>query len=49
MLEGIADIYLTDFKYMEAEMAKQYSHAPDYPQKARGSAGNGASDRLYRI
>ncbi len=20
-------------------MAKQYSHAPDYPQKARGSAG----------
>ena len=31
MLEGIADIYLTDFKYMEAEIAKQYSHAPDYP------------------
>lgn len=39
MLEGIADIYLTDFKYMEAEMAKQYSHAPDYPQKARAALG----------
>ena len=31
MLEGIVDIYLTDFKYMEPETAKRYSHAPDYP------------------
>ena len=30
-LEGIVDIYLTDFKYMEPETAKRYSHAPDYP------------------
>ena len=32
MLEGIVDIYLTDFKYMEAETAARYSNAPDYPQ-----------------
>lgn len=31
MLEGIVDIYLTDFKYMEPETARRYSHAPDYP------------------
>ena len=31
MLEGIVDIYLTDFKYMEPETAGRYSHAPDYP------------------
>lgn len=35
MLEGIADIYLTDFKYMETEPATRYSHAPDYPQVAQ--------------
>lgn len=37
MLEGIVDIYLTDFKYMEAETAKRYSHAPDYPQMAQAA------------
>lgn len=35
MLEGIVDIYLTDFKYMETEPAARYSHAPDYPQTAK--------------
>lgn len=35
MLEGIVDIYLTDFKYMDAEMAKRYSNAPDYPKIAK--------------
>lgn len=35
MLEGIVDIYLTDFKYMDAEAAKRYSHAADYPELAR--------------
>lgn len=35
MLEGIVDIYLTDFKYMETETAARYSHAPDYPQTAQ--------------
>ena len=35
MLEGIVDIYLTDFKYMEAETAARYSNAPDYPQTAQ--------------
>lgn len=34
MLEGIVDIYLTDFKYMDTESAKKYSHAADYPKIA---------------
>lgn len=34
-LEGIVDIYLTDFKYMETETAKRYSRAPDYPEVAK--------------
>lgn len=31
MLDGWIDIYLTDFKYMENETARQYSAAEDYP------------------
>ncbi len=31
-LDGIVDIYLTDFKYMQVELAKRYSKAPDYPE-----------------
>ncbi|SFM45623.1 putative pyruvate formate lyase activating enzyme [Thermodesulforhabdus norvegica] len=30
-LEGIVDIYLTDIKYLNGELAKKLSHAPDYP------------------
>ncbi len=30
-LDGIIDIYLTDFKYIFKESAKRYSLAPDYP------------------
>ena len=37
MLEGIVDIYLTDFKYMDTEAAKAYSHAPDYPEAAKAA------------
>lgn len=34
-LDGIVDIYLTDFKYMDSQMAEKYSHAPDYPEVAK--------------
>lgn len=34
-LSGIVDIYLTDFKYMDAELAKRFSAAPDYPEVAK--------------
>ena len=34
-LEGIVDIYLPDFKYMDPFLAAKYSHAPDYPQTAK--------------
>ena len=33
-LDGLVDIYLTDFKYMSAEKAKRYSNALDYPTVA---------------
>ncbi len=28
------DVYLTDFKYSDAQLAKRYSHVDDYPQRA---------------
>lgn len=31
---GIADVYLTDFKYADSERASRYSAAPDYPEVA---------------
>lgn len=34
-LSGIIDIFLTDFKYMDAALAAKYSNAPDYPEKAK--------------
>ncbi len=34
-LAGYIDIYLTDFKYMDPELAAAYSAAPDYPQIAK--------------
>ena len=37
MLEGIVDIYLTDFKYMDSEIAQRYSRAADYPQVAKAA------------
>ena len=33
-LEGLVDIYLPDFKYSDAALAKKLSAAPDYPQIA---------------
>ena len=36
-LEGIVDIYLTDFKYMDKEMATRYSKAKDYPDVAKNA------------
>ena len=37
ILEGLVDIYLPDFKYMDPELAGKYSHAPDYPQIAKAA------------
>ena len=34
-LRGIVDIFLTDFKYMEPELAGKYSFAEDYPEVAK--------------
>lgn len=34
-LEGLVDIYLPDFKYMDPMRAKRYSNAEDYPQAAK--------------
>ena len=35
MLRGIVDVYLTDFKYMDAGIAKRYSGVPDYFCRAK--------------
>ncbi len=37
MLEGLVDIYLPDFKYLDEERAKRYSHAKDYPTVAKAA------------
>lgn len=36
-LDGLVDIYLTDFKYMSARLAGAFSAAPDYPAAARAA------------
>lgn len=35
VLEGLVDIFLTDFKYMDGELAGRLSHAEDYPEVAK--------------
>ena len=42
-MEGLVDIYLTDFKYMDSALAARYSQAPDYPEEAKK-----ALDRMFR-
>lgn len=37
MLKGYVDVYLPDFKYMDGEIAKKYSNAPDYPKAAKAA------------
>ncbi len=37
ILEGVYDIYMPDFKYMDPETAGQLSGAPDYPDAAMGA------------
>ncbi|MDE6386603.1 MAG: radical SAM protein [Lachnospiraceae bacterium] len=36
-LSGIVDVFLTDFKYMDSELAANYSSAPDYPEVAKSA------------
>ena len=33
-LEGMVDVYLPDFKYMDEELSRRYSDAGDYPRQA---------------
>ncbi len=33
-LENVIDVYLPDLKYMDSELARQYSDTPDYPEIA---------------
>ena len=37
LLEGLVDIYLPDFKYVDSERAKRYSRAEDYPEVAKAA------------
>ena len=36
-LEGLVQIYMPDMKYMDSELARRYSAAPDYPQVAQAA------------
>ena len=36
-LDGLVDIYLPDFKYMDSSLALKYSHAEDYPEVAKSA------------
>lgn len=36
-LSGIVDVFLTDFKYMDSELAANYSSASDYPKVAKAA------------
>lgn len=36
-LEGLVDVWLPDFKYLDAERAGRYSKAPDYPEVAKAA------------
>ena len=36
-LEGDVDVYLTDFKYMDRDLAARFSKAPDYPSAAKAA------------
>lgn len=35
LLEGIVDVYLPDFKYMDSTLSERYSRAKDYPSVAK--------------
>lgn len=37
MLEGMVDIYLPDFKYMDSVLSQRYSYAPDYSLVAKAA------------
>lgn len=42
-LEGLVQVYMPDYKYAEAEPARKYSAAADYPEKAAA-----AVEEMYR-
>ena len=42
-LEGLVQIYMPDLKYLDSNLAKRYSLAPDYPEVATA-----AIDEMYR-
>ena len=35
LLEGLVDVYLPDLKYVSPDLAQRYSHAKDYPDRAK--------------
>lgn len=37
LLEGLVDIYLPDFKYMDGSRARRYSYAENYPEVAKAA------------
>ncbi len=44
-LDGLIDIYLPDFKYIDREIAKRYSFAEDYPEVAKNAISEMVSQK----
>lgn len=42
-LSDTVDVWLADFKYAEAQLARRYSNAPDYPETALAAIGEMAA------
>lgn len=48
-LEGLIDIYLPDFKYMDPALAARYSNAPDYPDVAKAAVAEMVRQRPAKV
>ena len=44
MLKDYIDVFLPDFKYYSPDTAKEFSHAPDYPQVVKE-----AIDKMFAL
>lgn len=49
LLDGLVDIYLADFKYLDRETAKRYSHAEDYPETAKAALQEMVRQTKYAV
>lgn len=49
LLEGIVDVYLPDFKYMDSTLSARYSRAKDYPSVAKQALSEMVRQQPYVV